>query len=198
MRIIDLFGLEVHVAVEKNTPAIQILAKHLFHCKIETSDLQTNSDGTSRRKRKIFDTAITLDNGEIVSLGFKRVVSETASKINDSSKEDTKTTVLQFHCMTNLLLGFHRYACEDLKHEEKSLAADEPIAGDHLGLRDRWESHCAAKGIKFLIGNYRANRFNGLFQTSAVILYHLSEFLLVIKTVKRCIRPSSKRHLPAF
>ncbi|XP_052778449.1 uncharacterized protein LOC128215880 [Mya arenaria] len=306
MCIIDLFGLEV--AVEKNTPAIQIVAQHLFHCNIEASDMPTNSsvqnivdegqflvksytadrikqsesfglsrDGTSRQKRKILDTAITLDNGEIVSLGFKRVVSETAAKINDVTKshfkelakvdseshlrdieesnfvaeslqklaftmsdraankkcadkllsewrdnelelcsnEGSKATVLQFHCMAHVLLGFHRYACEDLKHEEKSLAADEQLgrdqlpyfknwskkqtvvervayttstifgpAGDHLGLRDRWESHCAAKGIKSLIGNYRDNRFNGLFQTSAEILYHLSDFLLVIKTVK--------------
>ncbi|XP_052808198.1 uncharacterized protein LOC128237051 [Mya arenaria] len=306
MCIIYLFGLEV--AVEKITPAIQIVAKHLFHCNIEASDMPTNSsvqnivdegqflvksyiadrikksesfglsrDGTSRQKRKILDTAITLDNGEIVSLGFKRVVSETAAKINDVTKshfkelakvdsdshlrdieesnfvaeslqklaftmsdraanekcadkllsewrdnelelcsnEGSKATVLQFHCIAHVLLGFHRYACEDLKHEEKSLAADEPIgrdqlpffknwskkqpvvervayttstifgpAGDHLGLRDRWESHCAAKGIKSLIGNYRDNRFNGLFQTSAEILYHLSDFLLVFKTVK--------------
>lgn len=36
-------------------------------------------------------------------------------------------------------------------------------AGDYLGLREKWEAHCAAKGFKSLIGNYKDNRFNALF-----------------------------------
>lgn len=45
-------------------------------------------------------------------------------------------------------------------------------AGDHLGLRDWWDAYCASKGIKSLIGNYRDNRFNSLFQTSAEVFLH--------------------------
>ncbi|XP_060575254.1 uncharacterized protein LOC132732770 [Ruditapes philippinarum] len=40
-----------------------------------------NRDGTSRRKQKILDTSVTLDTGDIVSLGFTRVAQETAKTI---------------------------------------------------------------------------------------------------------------------
>jgi len=164
----------------------QFLVKSYIADRLHTSEsFGISRDGTSRQKKKILDTSITLDNGEIVSLGFKRVVSETAEKINlvtkthltelakcrsDStpksekssenestdfiresleklaftmsdraanekcadkflnewrdqeletcSNEGTKTTVLQFHCMAHVLLGFHRYVCDDLKKEE--------------------------------------------------------------------------------
>ncbi|KAH3790374.1 hypothetical protein DPMN_168573 [Dreissena polymorpha] len=37
--------------------------------------------------------------------------------------------------------------------------------------------------IKSTIGNYKDNRFNGLFETAAEILVHRSDFLHVLKTV---------------
>ncbi|KAK3605385.1 hypothetical protein CHS0354_036292 [Potamilus streckersoni] len=55
--------------------------------------------------------------------------------------------------------------------------------GDHLGLRDRWEAYCTDKVIKSTIGNYRDNRFNGLFQTADEILIHRLDFQTVIGTV---------------
>ena len=33
-------------------------------------------------------------------------------------------------------------------------------AGDHLGVRDRWDAYCREKGLKSVIGNYKDNRFN--------------------------------------
>lgn len=54
----------------------------------------------------------------------------------------------------------------------------------HTGLRDRWEAHCAKHGIKSIIGNYKDNHFNGLFETAAEILVHLQDFLDVINTVQ--------------
>ncbi|KAH3884182.1 hypothetical protein DPMN_008155 [Dreissena polymorpha] len=37
-------------------------------------------------------------------------------------------------------------------------------AGDHTGVRDRWEAFCAKNSVKSIIGNYKDNRFNCLFQ----------------------------------
>lgn len=45
-----------------------------------------SSDGTTRRKKKIVDTAVTLDTGEILSLGFTKVSRETAQVITDVTK----------------------------------------------------------------------------------------------------------------
>ncbi|CAC5358701.1 unnamed protein product [Mytilus coruscus] len=56
--------------------------------------------------------------------------------------------------------------------------------GDHHGVRDRWESHCSSLGIKSLIGNYKDNRFNALFETAAEVFKHKEDFLVVLDTVK--------------
>ncbi|XP_053381945.1 uncharacterized protein LOC128549357 [Mercenaria mercenaria] len=240
-----------------------------------------NRDGTSRKKQKIVDTSVTLDTGDVMSLGFTRVAHESAKTINSvtknsidelaklnstfcSDKNDTantneeyirntlhklafsmsdrasnekladklldewrdevletcenkdKTTVKHFHCMAHVLLGFHKYACTDVKSVETSLAKESgPLgrdslpafkywrssgtvvervvrttaetfgpAGDHLGLKDRWDADCSQKGVKSVLGNYRDNRFNGIFQTSAEVLVHADQMLDVLSTVK--------------
>ena len=48
-----------------------------------------------------------------------------------------------------------------------------------------WESYCASKGIKSVIGNYKDNRFNGLFETSAAIIYHRNDFIHILQTVDK-------------
>ncbi|KAL4219419.1 Piwi-like protein 1 [Mactra antiquata] len=56
--------------------------------------------------------------------------------------------------------------------------------GDHHGVRDLWEAYCAANGLKSVIGNYKDNRFNALFQTAAEIFVHRDDFINVLETVK--------------
>ena len=56
-------------------------------------------------------------------------------------------------------------------------------AGDHHSVRDRSEAYCIANGVKSLIGNYRDNQFNAIFQTSAELFIHRPEFLCVLETV---------------
>ena len=58
-------------------------------------------------------------------------------------------------------------------------------AGDHLGVRNRWDAYCREKGLKSVIGYYKDNRFNALFQTAAEIYLHRNDFLTVIKTVTK-------------
>ena len=57
-------------------------------------------------------------------------------------------------------------------------------SGDHHGGCDLWEAHCAANGIKSVIGNYKDNRFNALFQTAAEIHLHRHDFMVVLNSVK--------------
>ena len=52
------------------------------------------------------------------------------------------------------------------------------------GVRDRWQAHCASMGIKSVIGNYRDNRFNALFETAAEIHLHKTDFLKILDTVE--------------
>ena len=305
--VLELTGLEV--AVEKVSPAIQAVMKHMTGTEISRSELPNKNtvqtivdqghflaktyisekidkcenwglsrDGTSRRKQKILDTSVTLDSGDIISLGFNRVAHETAATITDVTKNhlrelgdmhstssnvenfeqhkeefvarslqklaftmsdrasneklankllnDWREEVLQrfegdiqtvhsFHCMAHVLLGFHNYLVPDIKEKELTIVeTDGPLgrdkmpvfktwskkqsaveravrttsdtfgpAGDHHGVRDRWEAYCSANGVKSLIGNYRDNRFNAIFQTSAEVFIHRPEFLCVLETV---------------
>jgi hypothetical protein len=296
--IMELAGLEC--AVEKMSPVIQTVAKHIFDKHITKEDLPNATtcqtivdeghfiakayianridhssswglgrDGTTRRKQKIVDTAITLDSGENISLGFTRVAKENSdtiqkvteeqlnelSTINNDPEYLTETLsklaftmsdraanekkadqlldewreqmlkdyggsiddVHHFHCMAHVLLGLHNYIIPNLKEHEHELERENgPIgrnslsyfnswskkesvvnrvvrttsdtfgpAGDHLGVRDRWEAYCSEHGIKSLIGNYRDNRFNALFQTSAEVFMHREEFIKVLGTVSK-------------
>lgn len=298
--IMELSGLEV--AVEKVSPIIQTVAKHLFAENITKSELPNPStvqvivdeghflakkfiaekinkvdnwglgrDGTTRRKEKILDTSVTLDTGDVISLGFNRVANETAETINNITKrhieelgtlhnpsneseyvanalqklsftmsdrasnekkadrlldewrdnmlegyEGDTEVVHHFHCMAHVLLGFHSYCKPEIKQLETEIVeTDGPIGrdnlsvfrtwgkketfperavrttadvfgpcGEHIGVRDRWDAYTSEKGIKSLIGNYRDNRFNALFQTAAEVFFHKNDFIHVLKTVK--------------
>ena len=303
--IMQLAGLEV--AAAKITPVIDVVAKTLFGCTLSLPNATTsqavideghyiaqryiakrldeadhwgiNKDGTMRRKRKLLDTTVTLDSGEIMSLGFTRVLSETSENIAETTKEhltelgsaashesheqdktqddfvrdslaklsfymsdraaneakadrlltDWRDSVLDhgdnttepgavhsFKCMAHVLLGFHNYSAKSLKAQEKDItetsgkfgrsalpvfkfwkqaasAAERTVrmaaevfgpVGDHHGVRDRWEAHCSTAGIKSHMSNYRDNRFNALFRSSAEVLHHHQDLLTVLNTVQ--------------
>ena len=54
--------------------------------------------------------------------------------------------------------------------------------GDRRGARYVWEAFCAVNGVKSLIGNYRDNRFNALFQTVAEGIVHRQDFITVMES----------------
>ncbi|KAL3831421.1 hypothetical protein ACJMK2_023172 [Sinanodonta woodiana] len=105
--VIELVGLEV--AVEKVSPVIQSVLRHILGKSLDRSDLPNPTttraivdeghyiaktfilekfnkaengslgrDGTTRKKKKIVDTSITLDSGDVISLGLDRVYKENA------------------------------------------------------------------------------------------------------------------------
>ena len=247
-----------------------------------------HKDGTSRRKRKLLDTSITISSGENFSLGFSCVARETGDAISTTTQrkltelantnqaptkavdvcnttnedvEDYMYEVLEklsyymsdraanekksnkilnewrdevlssanasqshsqkvhfavenFHCTAHVLLGFHANSEKELKRQQIELSASQPLGrdalpqfnfwrkdlaasrvvrttselfgpvGEHIGVRDLWEAHCAAEGIKSHIGNYRDNRFNCLFENASQIVYHHSDMLTVLSIVK--------------
>ncbi|KAH3737421.1 hypothetical protein DPMN_044014 [Dreissena polymorpha] len=107
-----------------------------------------------------------------------RLLDEWRDEVLEMTTESDKMKVKHFHCMAHVLLGFHKYSCEDVKNfENKMVESDGPLgrdslsqfkswrktgtvvervvrmvsetfgpAGDHLGLRDRWEAHCSKNG----------------------------------------------------
>jgi len=52
-----------------------------------------------------------------------------------------------------------------------------PNVDEKNGLRDKWLSFCREKGIRSVIGDYKDNRFNALFATSAQLVHQYSEIL---------------------
>jgi hypothetical protein len=64
------------------------LAKTYISEKLDESEhWGLNRDDTSRQKKKLLDTSVTLSNGEIISLGFTLVCHEDAKIINKVTKE---------------------------------------------------------------------------------------------------------------
>ncbi|XP_076308437.1 uncharacterized protein LOC143223841 [Tachypleus tridentatus] len=128
------------------------------------------------------------------------------SVLEDASEDDVQE-INKFYCMAHVLLGCHRNVLGEIGpviNEKSALGRDQlpqfvnyrkdcivervvqtasdvfgPV-GDHLGLRDLWEVHCATLDLKSLINNYKDNRFNGLFETSAQVLYHRKDFLYLL------------------
>ncbi|KAL3841605.1 hypothetical protein ACJMK2_019722 [Sinanodonta woodiana] len=64
------------------------LAKAFIAAKLDTvGSWGLNRDGTTRKKKKIVDTSITLESGDVISLGFTRVAHENARTIHDVTKK---------------------------------------------------------------------------------------------------------------
>ena len=308
--VIELLSLEV--AADKVPKVIQAVGANIFKQTFATtvinmadeghfiaqsyisSRLQCSEnwglhkDGTSRRKRKLLDTSVTISSGENFSLGFSCVARETGDAISTTTQrkltelantnqaptkavdvcnttnedvEDYMYEVLEklayymsdrdanekksnkilnewrdevlssanasqshsqkvhfavenFHCTAHVLLGFHANSEKELKRQQIELSASQPLGrdalpqfnfwrkdlaasrvvrttselfgpvGEHIGVWDLWEAHCAAQGIKSHIGNYRDNRFNCLFENASQIVYHHSDMLTVLSIVK--------------
>ena len=101
------------VAADKVAPTMKSVAKHIFNYTLEdvpqrqcvqnivdegqlmylqyakerltnTSHYGIRRDGSTRQKVKIMTTAATLDTGEVVPFGFRRVANETAEVIKDT------------------------------------------------------------------------------------------------------------------
>jgi hypothetical protein len=60
-----------------------------------------NKDGTSRKKRKIVNAAITVDTGEIFPLGFTRVAHETGETIANVAKDSFQELAMSFTAGTD-------------------------------------------------------------------------------------------------
>ena len=72
----------------------QYLMKVYYNHKLsETSHWGLNKDGTSRHRKKIMDTAIPLDGGDVLPLGFCHVAHETAKTIAETVQSDLNEVV---------------------------------------------------------------------------------------------------------
>ena len=118
-------------------------------------------------------------------------------------------TIYTIHCMTHVLLGFHKYCTAEMDRVQGQICQTEDALGrdahpqyrmfkrenavsrivrmtsellgpnvdERCGLRDKWLADCRSRQRKSLIGDYRDNRFNGLFCGAAQVIFHLDEIL---------------------
>ena len=172
---IELAGLEV--AVEKVTPVIQVVSKHMYSREVCESDLPTsttvqsildeghylakayistvidaaesfglNRDGTTRKKEKIVDTSVTIDTGDVMSLGFTRVAHETAKTINSVTKNNICELAQLNEICTNVNNGnsveeFIRNTLNKLAFSMSDRASNEKLADKLL---DEWRDEVLA------------------------------------------------------
>ena len=67
------------------------IAKKYIATRLEASDnWGLNKDGTSRKRKKILDTTVTIGTGETMSLGFREVASETGNTIAEVAQDHLK------------------------------------------------------------------------------------------------------------
>ena len=139
-----------------------------------------------------------------------RLIAEWRSEVLLANKRPV-VEVQNFYCMAHVLLGMHKNLIDEVKSLQVSLETNEKLGrdklevcknffwesvftrvprvassifdpvGDFLGMRDVWDIHCAQNGFKSRIGQYKDNRFNGLFETSAQVLYHIDDFVYLLQ-----------------
>ena len=90
-----MFGHEIELSDLPNSTTVQAIVDeghytaktYIAHVLGNAENWGINRDGTTRRKQKILDTSVTLDTGDVISLGFSRVAHETAATINNVTKQ---------------------------------------------------------------------------------------------------------------
>ena len=93
-----IFGRQFNKSDLPSSTTVQtVVDEGHYLAKSYVSDQLVNSpgwglhcDGTSRRKQKILDTSVTLESGDVMSLGFTRVSKETAVEIHNVTTEHLK------------------------------------------------------------------------------------------------------------
>ncbi|KAK2168873.1 hypothetical protein LSH36_13g00014 [Paralvinella palmiformis] len=59
-----------------------------------------------------------------------------------------------------------------------------PNGDEKCGIRGKWIADCRTRHVMSVIGDYRDNRFNGLFQVSAQLIHHMDDILSLEKKLK--------------
>jgi hypothetical protein len=59
-----------------------------------------------------------------------------------------------------------------------------PNVDEKNGIRDKWMADCRNRHIKSLIGDFRDNRFNGIFEVSAQLVHHINDILALENRLK--------------
>jgi len=62
-----------------------------------------------------------------------------------------------------------------------------PNVDEKNGIRDKWLADLRSKNLKSLMGDYKDNRFNGIFEGSAQILHHINDILALENRLKEPI-----------
>ena len=100
---------------------------------------------------------------------------------------DPDSEILSFHCTAHVLLGFSSYIGKSLTshfivtessvHHLIRLASDllGPVADERNGIQDKWRSFCYLHHKKSRLISFKDNRFNALFQQSALLIQHMSD-----------------------
>ena len=177
------------VAHETAVKINNITKQHLTELADARSNMESSSTGSEDYIRKTLSIlAFTMSDRASNEKLADKLLNEWRDSLLADCDEQQKKANRHFHCMAHVLLGFHKYICDDLKDREKLGRSNWSTrtwrvtnlqdmeysfrkrclyniyvcgpAEDHHGLHDRWEAYCLNRGIKSTIGNNRDNRFN--------------------------------------
>lgn len=146
-------------------------------------------------------TYVMSDRAANEKLSNKQIGEWKQELLSDCDNEEERVTVHSFYCMVHVLLGFHTYGVKNLDAVQKEVEVSGikfgrdgqvpyrrevagprtvritsdllgPVPDEKNGQRERWMAYCRLNKIKSMIGNYKDNRFNCLFETAAQVLHH--------------------------
>ncbi|KAL8621575.1 hypothetical protein ACOMHN_026246 [Nucella lapillus] len=117
-----------HTVVQIADEAAFLLSKAFGEKLEEAESWGVNKDGTSRQKKKILTSTLSLANGEEIQLRFKTVARETGERISSSVQEDLEELrmVRNFDCededtfLTNILMTFTSTMSDRAANEKKA------------------------------------------------------------------------------
>ena len=70
-----------------------------------------------------------------------KLLNEWRDDILTLCNDDQKQEVYHFHCMAHVMLGYHRYACNDLKLHETSLVGEKgPLGRNFFPVLTFWHT----------------------------------------------------------
>lgn len=138
----EVYSLGFSRVAHETAETIQsVTENHLVELGTMNSATNKNSCTETFITESLKKLAFTMSDRASNEKKATRLLDEWRDEILSQCPDQEKTSLHHFHCMAHVLLGFHRYICQDLKDFETTLCAKEgPLGRDQLPVFKFWKT----------------------------------------------------------